>query len=81
MPARAEIEGAPRRCRLVEQKAGSISPSLATADRGGVERRNVLDKALGRRQVGEIALADDDAVGQRHLLAGFGHFFKIAHSR
>ena len=63
-------------CRLVEQEARLDLAISGDADRGGVERGNPCDQALGRAGLGEIALADDDAVGQEPLACGLRAFLR-----
>ena len=67
-----------RRRRLVEDKRGGDRAMLGDADRGMGQPGDPPGQLPDRRRVGEIALGQDDAVGERHLLCRFGHVVDIA---
>ena len=70
--ARGEVEG------LVEHKGGVDYAVCRCRDRRGAQRAQAFGQLSGSCGVGEISLCDDDAVGERDLMARLGGMVEIA---
>ncbi len=67
-----------RRRRLVEHKSGIDRAVVGDRDGCGAQRRDFSLQPRQRRRVGEIALGQDDAVGERHLPSRLRHPLDVA---
>ena len=77
----AEIEFAVRRCWLVKDELGCDPAVIGDHQRRWVQRCDFCGQIAYRVGISEIALGQDDMIGERHLFSRLGHAREVARRR